>query len=255
MKKLITILFLINSFSFFSQEKSINELVAELNSTKLIIDKKFKLEGDILDSKLECKNYYHVNNQKDTLYFVGLKKDSNFIIFLSIRKKIIDEEIKDLNKDSVVSYGSTAPSSLLIYEIKKGDFYFITSFGAGSSKYSKKGIEYLLYFDIDLPILKMDNKLNPKYSFFNTEEDNDTNLAYCEFIFYENYFQMNSFAQKERKNINILELNIDELESISKEETVLIKKEYYRYNDIDFFFIYDQIKYKVLMPHFIKVRD
>ena len=127
--------------------------------------------------------------------------------------------------------------------------------GAGSSKYSKEGIEYDLYFEIYPPIMLLDNKLNPKYYFFDSEEDGDINLAYYEILFFVNYFQINSFAQKERKKINIQDLKFDDLEKVCTKETVLIKKEYFRYNKIDIFNIYNQKTNKQLLPHFPRIGD
>ena len=46
-------------------------------------------------------------------------------------------------------------------------------------------------------------------------------------LFFENYFQINSFAQMERKKINIQDLKFDDLEEVCTKETVLIKKEYF----------------------------
>ena len=82
MKRLIVIFFLTNSL-LFSQEKTIREFVSELNLTKLVIKDNFKLSGNILDSKLECKNYLLKDNN-DTLCFIGLKKINNFIFHSTI---------------------------------------------------------------------------------------------------------------------------------------------------------------------------
>lgn len=250
MKRLIVIFFLTNSL-LFSQEKTIREFVSELNLTKLVIKDNFKLSGNILDSKLECKNYLLKDNN-DTLCFIGLKKIDNFIFFLPIGKYDL---IKKRLETSETSYGSIAPSTLLIYNEKSDDFYYIECLGAGSSKYSKEGIEYDLYFEIYPPIMLLDNKLNPKYYFFDTEEDGDINLAYYEILFFENYFQINSFAQKERKKINIQDLKFDDLEEVCTKETVLIKKEYFKYNKIDIFNIYNQKMNKQLLPHFPRVEN
>lgn len=250
MKRLIVIFFLTNSL-LFSQEKTIREFVSELNLTKLVIKDNFKLSGNILDSKLECKNYFLKDNN-DTLCFIGLKKIDNFIFFLPIGKYDL---IKKRLETSETSYGSIAPSTLLIYNEKSDDFYYIECLGAGSSKYSKEGIEYDLFFEIYPPIMLLDNKLNPKYYFFDTEEDGDINLAYYEILFFENYFQINSFAQKERKKINIQDLKFDDLEEVCTKETVLIKKEYFKYNKIDIFNIYNQKMNKQLLPHFPRVEN
>lgn len=250
MKRLIVIFFLTNSL-LFSQEKTIREFVSELNLTKLVIKDNFKLSGNILDSKLECKNYLLKDNN-DTLCFIGLKKIDNFIFFLPIGKYDL---IKKRLETSETSYGSIAPSTLLIYNEKSDDFYYIECLGAGTSKYSIEGIEYDLYFEIYPPIMLLDNKLNPKYYFFDTEEDGDINLAYYEILFFENYFQINSFAQKERKKINIQDLKFDDLEKVCTKETVLIKKEYFRYNKIDIFNIYNQKTNKQLLPHFPRIGD
>ena len=64
--------------------------------------------------------------------------------------------------------------------INTKDLYF-------EPKYSKEGIEYDLFFEIYPPIMLLDNKLNPKYYFFDSEEDGDINLAYYEILFFENY--------------------------------------------------------------------
>lgn len=248
LKKIIFSFLFINTFTLFCQEKSIKESISELNSINLVIKDNFKLSGNIIDSKLDCKNYFFKNNN-DTLCFIGLKKIDNFLFFLPIGNyNFIKNEFKLLKEHSGTSYGSVAPSNLLIYNIKLNEFYYIKCLASGNSKYSKESIEYNLYFDIYSPILLLDNKLNPKYYFFDTEEDGNINLAYYEILFCEKYFQINSYAQKERKNINVLELKFDELKGICKNETVLIKKEYFRYNKLNIFNIYNQKTDKELMP-------
>lgn len=254
MKRLIVIFFLTNSLSF-SQEKTIREFVSELNLTKLVIKDNFIFSGNILDSKLECKNYYYSKKEKDSTYLFSLKEDSNFIAFLPVGNYYIDENFKNISQNPNGYYGSIAPSDLLIYNKKADEFYYIKCLASGSSKYSKEGIEYDLYFEIYPPIMLLDNKLNPKYYFFDTEEDGDINLAYYEILFFENYFQINSFAQKERKKINIQDLKFDDLEEVCTKETVLIKKEYFKYNKIDIFNIYNQKMNKQLLPHFPRVEN
>lgn len=254
MKRLIVIFFLTNSL-LFSQEKTIREFVSELNLKKLVITDNFKLSGNLLDSKLECKNYYYSKKEKDSTYFFSIKEDSNFIAFLPVGNYYIDENFKNISQKPESYYGSISPSDLLIYNKKADEFYYVKCLGAGSSKYSKEGIEYDLYFEIYPPILLLDNKLNPKYYFFDTEEDSDINLAYYEILFFENYFQINSFAQMERKKINIQELKFNDIKEVCTKETVLIKKEYFRYNEIEVFNIYNQKINKQFLPYFPRIAD
>jgi|GEM_PF-5875964 len=75
------------------------------------------------------------------------------------------------------------------------------------------------------------------------------------FYFFKNYFQINSFAQKESKKINIQDLKFNDIKEVCMKETVLIKKEYFKYNKIDIFNIYNQKMNKQLLPHFPRVED
>lgn len=246
MKLFYILILLFSSFLVFSQDQSLKELLAELNNTKILIKQDFKLSGNILESKLKCKNYYFSTTNNDTLCLFGLKKISNFIFFLPVWKISLANNFKDISLSKKEIYGFIAPSDLLIFDAKKNEFFYVNGLAGGATKLSKKGIEYDLYFEVIIPIAVLDNNFYPKYYFFDTEEDGEQNLAYCEFIWYKNYFQMNSFAQKERKVLNVLGIKLNDLEMTCKEETVLVKKQFFTYKNLDIFNIYDQIRLRGL---------
>jgi hypothetical protein len=148
---------------------------------------------------------------------------------------------------------SGVTNELLIYNEIKHEFYFLQNYESRDVSVDRKNniAEFFLYFDNNIPIVVLDRDLKFKYCFFNTSPDSDYNLAYYEFIYKPNYFQANSYAQKEMRDLNVLDVSFDDLEKICQEGTVLMKKGYYKNFETTSFGIYHLIL-NYLEPLFFK---
>lgn len=255
MKKIIFFFFILKAVCFYGQDVTANDVINSLNRTTFKLDKKTKIEGDILSSKIENKNYYFKRNI-DSLYLFGLQKREHFVVFFLMSSHLFNNLNKELNKKhEKYNMGISGVSNeLLIYNEKKQEFYFLENFESRDALVNRKNnfAEFYLYFDDDIPIVVLDRDLKFKYCFFSTSPDSDYNLAYYEFIYKSNYFQANSYAQKEMRKLNILDVNFDDLEKVCQEETVLIKKAYYKNFETTAFEIYHAILMNYLKPHFLR---
>lgn len=255
MKKIIFFFFILKVVCFYGQDVTANDIINSLNRTTFKLDKKTKIEGDILSSKMENKNYFF-KRDVDSLYLFGLQKKDHLTIFFLMPSTLFNHLKKELNKKyEEYDLGMSGVSNeLLIYNEIKQEFYFLENYEPRDVSVNRKNnfAEFFLYFDNNIPIVVLDRDLKFKYCFFNTSTDSEYNLAYYEFIYKPNYFQANSYAQKEMKNLNIMDMKFDDLEKVCQEETVLIKKEYYKNFETRSFMIYHLILMNYLDPHFLR---
>lgn len=255
MKKIIFFFFILKVVCFYGQDVTANDIINSLNRTTFKLDKKTKIEGDILSSKMENKNYFF-KRDVDSLYLFVLQKKDHLTIFFLMPSTLFNHLKKELNKKyEEYDLGMSGVSNeLLIYNEIKQEFYFLENYEPRDVSVNRKNnfAEFFLYFDNNIPIVVLDRDLKFKYCFFSTSKDGDYNLAYYEFIYKPNYFQANSYAQKEMKNLNIMDMKFDDLEKVCQEETVLIKKEYYKNFETRSFMIYHLILMNYLDPHFLR---
>lgn len=257
MKKIFLFLFILKVACFYGQHVTANDVINSLNRTTFKLDKKTKIEGDVLNFKIDNKNYFFKRNV-DSLYLFGLQKREHLTVFFLMPSELFNKLNKELNKkNEKFDLGISGVSNeLLIYNEIKQEFYFLGNYESRDVSVSRKNniAEFFLYFDNNIPIVVLDRDLKFKYCFFNTSLDSDYNLAYYKFIYEPNYFQANSYAQKEMKNLNILDISLDDLEKVCQEETVLMKKEYYKNFETKSFMIYHLIL-NYLDPLFFKEEE
>lgn len=256
-KKQFLLLLILFGFQVYCQENSINDILITLNNSTFKIDRNSKKPEDIASNIIDKKNYF-LKTECDTIYFFNINKIEHFYVYLVITSDVLTNVRSILDKkyeldENFTTYSTGFPNELIIYDEIKRMFYFLPNYNSSTVSISKRdGIEIPMFFEISLPIILLDNNFKFKFCFFNTSLNTNNNLSHCEFIYNDNYFQVNYFAQKEIKDLKVLDVDIDLIQYTYKNETVLSRKEYYQLFQFCTLDIYREIFLKKLRSYQIK---
>lgn len=129
MKKIFLYFFILKVICFYGQNVTANDVIESLNRTTFKLDKKTEIEGDILSSKVENKNYCF-KRDIDSLYLFGLQKKDHLTIFFLMPSTLFNHLKKELNKKyEEYDLGMSGVSNeLLIYNEIKQEFYFLENY-------------------------------------------------------------------------------------------------------------------------------